>query len=262
MTSHPQDLSWISFAKLVSIAERYLKTTLKRLVEEQNSRPEPTSVLVRAVLLDKTFEEVRELDNNAALLGTLRTNIGNFHEAILGSVAGWEHSGKKGGVIDLYSNDRVPLAADRYVVAEVKMRYNTIKGSDERATHDRLRDAYRSRGGGSECVSYIFQIVPPRDEPTDEPWVVSGRNPDPNVRRADGATAYHLVTGDPNAFYDLFKILPDVFVEAFERIRTKQRKKNPSYDFVNIKNNVSAEFIQRALEGTIPSSSALKGVTS
>src|SRR5699024_4693663 len=107
-----------------------------------------------------------------------------------------------------------------------------------------------------------FQIVPPRDEPTDEPWVVSGRNPDPNVRRADGATAYHLVTGDPNAFYDLFKILPDVFVEAFERIRTKQRKKNPSYDFVNIKNNVSAEFIQRALEGTIPSSSALKGVTS
>lgn len=45
--------------------------------------------------------------------------------------------------------------------------------------------------------------------------VVSGRTPREHVRAVDGVTAYHMVTGNPNALFELIRAFPYVLQRAF-----------------------------------------------
>ncbi|WP_420734595.1 Eco47II family restriction endonuclease [Brevibacterium luteolum] len=175
---------------------------------------EPTLAIVRSILTGLSLEDSGDVNKAVSITKTLQNAVGLFHQDVLSSAHGWKSLGTGGGVLDIESVEPVDIVGGKKVLAEVKMRYNTIKASDQGATWDQLDRAARLHGV-SEYVAYLFQIVPNARKAREEPWKVSGREARDHVRVADGVTAYHIVSGDPRALFDLLKLMPYVLQKAF-----------------------------------------------
>lgn len=207
------ELAWIDIDKVVDLAEKRFGASARKVNESlSSSRVEPTLAIVRSGLTGEPLADGETLDIAVSLTKTIQNAVGLFHQDVLGAVPGWQSTGASGGSIDLKGTSPV---TKKPIVAEVKMRFNTIKASDEKKLWDDLDKAAAVSGNGT--LSYIFQIVPRTNEPYDRPWAVSGRTPKPRVRCADGVTAYHLVTGHPNALLDLLNAMPFVTAQVAAR---------------------------------------------
>lgn len=246
--SEPWPISWIDEETVIEIATRSFKKAIKKIVVKQDLKTDPTLIVSLATLLDMNPQDIDILLDKNAAIKTFQNAIGTFHQTILGSVEGWSDMGSRGGVLDIQSTKPVPAADNRMVIAEIKMRYNTIKGSDECHTWDKIDQAVRSRGGKNECVGYIIQMIPEKSTPYDREWKVSKRTPAPHVRAIDGRSAYHLVTGDPNALPDLIHQLP--------RILNKVRAQVTGQS-LDVNSTLPALYIDQAIGKSLPGESAL-----
>lgn len=247
-TVQPRDLSWITYDQLLSIAEKRFGKFVKNASAKKHSVNDPTLVLALASFLDQDIDSVREMLAMQGQIKTLQNSIGLFHQDVLGSANGWRGLGTSGGVYDIESKEPVALANDRMVIAEVKMRYNTIKGSDQPAVFGRLKEAVSSRGGYKKCVSYLVQIVPEKPVAYDKLWKVSGSETHESVRVIDGRSAYHLVTGDPNAIDDLFELLPTVFDEVARKIDPER---------TGLTTDFTESIVEQTVAKALPTKSAL-----
>ena len=240
---------WISDEKFYEVVDTCFKSSIKKFADDETpNKLDPTLVVAMSSLMDLSIPEVTDKMKMYGKIKTLQNGIGRFHESILGSANGWMRFEKKGGVFDIYSLDPVELAGNRKVVAEIKMRYNTIKGVDECKTFDKLKDASASRGGVDECVAYLVQIVPKNNECYNRPWKVSNRVPIENVRCIDGRSAYHLVTGSPTAFDDVMRALPSALQRSLEKA-----SEDPSIDWTR---SLSNTIIETAVNLSLPKESA------
>ena len=243
-------IDWISEEKFQEIVNKSFANSIKKInLNSEAVRAEPTLVLVLSSFLDIPYETVMKMLKTMSQIKTLQNAIGSFHQAVLGEANGWEDNGSSGGVFDIQSKNPVPLAGNRLVVAEVKMRFNTIKGAEESGTFDKLKDAVSSRGGSKKCVGYLIQIVPKSKQSYDKPWVPSGRVSTDYVRCIDGRTGYHLVTGDPRAFDDVMHTLPEFLRRAFE-----QHPSSPKMDW---NHSLPETLIDAAINNSIPKDSFL-----
>lgn len=192
---------------------------------------EPTLNIIRSFALSLSPEEIAEAERVVAATKTLQNAIGAFHQDVFGAINGWETTGIAGGVVDLKSSEPVPQAGNRKILAELKMRYNTIKASDEKKTWDAL-DSAAKVFGIRDHVSYIIQVIPKTLEPYDRPWKVSGRESKEHVRAVDGVTGYYYATGEENALKDLLLALPELLEEAFPHNESGSIESVNSTDFV------------------------------
>ncbi|MBC2682577.1 Eco47II family restriction endonuclease [Corynebacterium anserum] len=251
MSENNYDLTWISEEKLIEITKKSFAKALKEVKKREVDKlqTDPTLLIALNSFLNISPEELDRIQISVSIVKSLQNAIGNFHQSILGSIEGWRSTGTSGGVFDIESIKPVQLAQDRKVIAEVKMRHNTIKASDECKTWDKLKEAAASRGGVRECVAYIIQIIPKKPEPYDEPWKVSNRQAVPYVRRIDGRTAYHLITGDPNAIDDLLHTLPFIFKKVLSE--------ETSLASEEISEKIPEDYLNKALLAALPKTSAL-----
>jgi Eco47II-like restriction endonuclease len=140
---------------------------------------------------------------------TLQNHIGGFHQIVLGNVDGWENL-KTGNVMDL-------LSAKYKILAEIKNKHNTVKGSN-------LSDLYKSMEAEimpkssryKGYTAYYVTIVPKSPARFDKPFVPSDKQTgsklpvNEKIRAIDGAGFYAMVTGEENALKQLFDCLPFV----------------------------------------------------
>lgn len=250
MTGSQHSLPWISFSRLVELAShRFAKAAVRASQPTPEAlATEPTLAIVRSSLDGSYIADAAEIDEAVALTKTIQNAVGLFHQDVLSSAPGWRTLGANGGLLDIKSTEPRTLADDRSVLAEVKMRYNTIKASDENKTYDKLKDALALHGS-SDHVAYIFQIVPKNREAYDRPWKVSGRPEHPLIRAADGVTAYHLVTGDADALFNLIRVMPRVMAAVREQ-KTGTRDHDP------IKAAQDQEAVESLLADSLPIRSA------
>lgn len=248
MTAANKDLSWISFDLLCELARQSFKGALEKIENPHETISEPTLLLMHSTASGLTSEESLKALQAQAAIKSLQNAVGTFHQKVLGNVEGWQDMGSNGGIYDIESLKQIPAAGNRKVLAEIKMRYNTIKASDEYQLHQKLADAVAQNGGKKQAVAYLIQMVPKNTQPYDRPWSPSRVKTVDHVRVVDGKTGYHLVTGDPNALDDLFKVLPDVFdLVASEKIS------NP-YHFNWAKDRI---VVDRTFSNSYPKESAL-----
>ena len=221
--SHPSTpvdnsyLDWISndeLKRIITLRFSKIVNNLRSSVATQHG-PEPTLALTRMMMFDESYDAELKFEALVAKTKSIQNAVGLFHQDVLSSAHGWKPMGASGGGYDLESIDQVQLADNKKVIAEVKMRYNTIKASAEPAVFDKLAEAVKHKGGKRECRAYLFQIVPKTLISYDRPWDVSGRTRLDHVRVIDGVSAYHLVTGKPSALFDLLHIFPTLFNEVF-----------------------------------------------
>ena len=215
MMSKVPTFSWIDIDQVLDIAvKRFGRSADKaRATDSRLLRVEPTLAVMRAGLTALPLADSHHIDSAVSLTKTIQNAVGLFHQDVLGTAAGWKSTGSSGGVIDVRG---VSPVTGKQTLAEIKMRYNTIKASDEHKTWDKLKDAVALSGDGA--VGYVFQIVPEKPESYDRPWKVSTREPLPKIRCADGVTAYHLVTGEPTALFELLHAMPHIACHVAETV--------------------------------------------
>jgi hypothetical protein len=239
-------LNWIDIEKVIAIAEHRFEKSIKAVQENAKSagKVDPTLSIVRAGILGQPMVVEDTIDETVSITKTIQNAVGLFHQDILGTVTGWSSSGTSGGSIDLRGTSPI---TKKSIIAEVKMRWNTIKASDEKNIWDDLKHAVSLTG--SDSIGYVFQIIPKTNTAYDTPWKVSGRESNEKIRCADGVTAYHLVTGKPDALSELLTILPHVMTEAVTNILGNGN--NARIAFKN-----SEPIVKQIIAGNLPPKSA------
>ena len=140
---------------------------------------------------------------------TISNSYGIFHQKMLGSVAGWQDLGT-GQIFDL-------LSKKQRVIAEIKNKFNTVKGSDRVGVFESLKSQVMPKNAQYRgYTAYFVQIIPKKAKryniaftPSDNK--IGEKSAENNlIREIDGASFYSLVTGDPNALEKVFNTLPRV----------------------------------------------------
>ncbi len=208
-------LPFISDDSLERIVGNLLEKAKKTVEKEFNSNViDPFAGLFEMAgfgINSKTWE-VNEKARQAQK--TLSNAIGNFHQTFLGSVDGWEDLGKGKG-IDLVN-------IEQKIIAEVKNKHNTVKGSDKIGVYNDLHDCVMpNQHPYKGFVAYYVEIIPqPRkayNRPFTPPNKADGTRCRENelIRVIDGKSFYEIVTGEPLALELLFDSLPLVIKKLY-----------------------------------------------
>ncbi len=215
-------LSFISDEDLCSAVNSLIIKTKSGIKSSKNETDrnvlDPFSLFFQMACSNVNFESVMTLEKTRQAQKTLTNSIGQFHQDILGSVKDWKNLGK-GGIVDL-------CCPKQKILAEIKNKHNTVKGSDLKDYYNNLEELVMHKGSSYHgYIAYFVEIIPHTPErfnkcftPSDNRKSLKKRENE-NIRKCDGQTFYHLVTGAPDALLQLYKILP-IIVE-------KMTKKKP-----------------------------------
>ena len=136
-------------------------------------------------------EILRQIDKS------INNSIGTFHEQILGGVKGYE-IGKFSG-FDI-------KAEDNSLFADIKNKHNTMNSSSAEALFQKL-SRYADDNKKAKC--YWVQILATKSFNTLWSGVINGKEySHSRVYKISGDQFYALVTGEDDAFYKLYKVLP------------------------------------------------------
>lgn len=144
---------------------------------------------------------------------SLSNHIGMVHQNILGSVKGWENL-KVGKIIDI-------VHRDKKIIAEIKNKHNTIKGSNKSDLYYDLEKLVLPKSSEyKDFTAYYVEIIPKKADPMDIPFTPSNKNTgtpcsaNEKIRQIDGASFYKMVTGVDNALEQVFLALPKVISDC------------------------------------------------
>jgi len=166
-------------------------------------------------------------EKNRQVQKSLQNHVGNFHQVVLGMMQGWQDLGT-GGVVDV-------VCPERKLIAEIKNKHNTVKGSDKVKIYDHMETLVMTKGHQyKDFTGYYVEVIPKSgaryDKPFTPPDSATGqpRRANPLIRQIDGYSFYALVTGVPDALEQLFVALPDA-IEACSDYRFLDREFAKAY---------------------------------
>ena len=158
---------------------------------------------------------------------TLSNKVGVFHQTFLGCVQGWEDLGVGKGV-DLVNHQRK-------IIAEVKNKHNTLKGSSQVDLYEELHSLVMRNGHTyKDYTAYYVEVVPKTPIRYNVPFTPSDKKTSSKkpanelIRRIDGASFYSLITGVDDALEQVLQSLPnvikDISAELDSQALTKVRE--------------------------------------
>ena len=159
---------------------------------------DPFAALFEIACLHGEFDSWFVSEASRQAQKSLANHVGAFHQKILGSVIGWKDLGT-GEMVDVENQERK-------VIAEIKNKYNTLKGSNQVDLYEEL-ESYVMRNGQKYkgYTAYYVEIIPKKPVRYDVPFTPSDKKTSSKcasnelIRRIDGASFYSLVTGHENA---------------------------------------------------------------
>lgn len=205
-------LSFIDDSKLAEIVTKlvvgYDKIQTEAESNLESNTLDPFSALLFSLCSGDTLENWMTLELNRQIGKSFQNKVGEFHQNILGNCNGCE-------LIDDVIDIR---CMNKKVIAEIKNKYNTTKGSDKKSLYDNL-EAVLQHPEYKGFTSYYVEIIPPSKLRYDRPFTPSdnvskGNRPSrEDIRVIDGVSFYALITGVPDALKQLYLVLPSVVNE-------------------------------------------------
>lgn len=162
-------------------------------------------------------EILRQIDKS------INNSIGTFHEQILGGIQGFQVGNLSGFDIK---------AEDDTLFADIKNKHNTMNSSSAEALFQKLAryaDTYKK----AKC--YWVQILAKKS--FNELWKgeINGKEySHSRVYKISGDQFYALLSGQKNAFFQLYKVLPTAIEDYMNSQEAKQaEKENSALDEIN-----------------------------
>ncbi|MFA5839971.1 MAG: Eco47II family restriction endonuclease [Candidatus Margulisiibacteriota bacterium] len=167
---------------------------------------DPFSAVFDVLRQGITLKAWLQQEKSRQIQKTLQNALGIFHQNLIGSIPGWS-SLPVGNLIDVVNQKK-------QIIAEIKNKYNTTKGSDRKSIYDNLTSALKAEYKG--FTGYYVEIIPSTLKPYDKPFTPSDnvtkrrRRPNKMIRVIDGKSFYSIATGKPNALREIYYALPEV----------------------------------------------------
>ena len=170
---------------------------------------DPFSAIFDALRQEITLADWMKQEKARQIQKTMQNALGEFHQSILGSMDGWEDL-PVGHVIDIRN-------IDKKIIAEIKNKHNTTKGSDKKSIYDNLNSQLRANYKG--FTGYYVEIIPKGKKSYNKPFTPSDnvtktkRPSNEKIRVIEGKSFYSLASGHEEALRMLYIILPKVIAD-------------------------------------------------
>lgn len=207
-------LSFIQDTVLLQIVSDFL-SQYERIQSQAKDKLEenaldPFSAILFSMCSGCDLQQWMEMELSRQIGKSFQNNVGEFHQSILGSCNGWEIIDD---VIDIRNTEKK-------IIAEIKNKHNTTKGSDKKVIYDNLASIlnspfYKDKGYTGYYVEVISKNRNKYNKcftPTDS-TTKSIKPVREDIRVIDGVSFYSLATGEENALMQLYKTLPLVIQE-------------------------------------------------
>lgn len=166
---------------------------------------------------DLSEEELIRAEISRQIDKSVNNAIGSFHEQILGGIEGYEMGNLSGFDIK---------AEDNSLFADIKNKHNTMNSSSSESLFQKLsRYADDYRAENAKC--YWVQILATKS--FNEKWfsVINGREySHSRVYKISGDKFYSLLTGEKDAFLQLYKALPLGIEDFLKTLNTSKEEEN------------------------------------
>lgn len=166
---------------------------------------DPFSSVFGRIIQGASLNQWLNLEKARQIQKTLENCLGDFHQNILSSMPGWE---RIPDVVDLRNYELM-------VIAEVKNKFNTTKGSDKKGVYDNL-NSILGRKGYEDFNGYYVEVIPSKPLPYNRPFTPpdnvtrTRRTRNDRIRIIDGYSFYELASGCKGALKMLYEALPKV----------------------------------------------------
>ena len=199
-------MSWIEDEKLENALVRFKESAERSFSCSEKNQTRNVidpfmSLMVTNVFGVKTKENLVRIQNLTSALRGMSNAIGRFHQDVMSSVDGWRNHDAG---YDLENRERK-------IVAEIKNKHNTMNANDREKVVSDLDTAIRQKGQG--WIGYLVVVIPRKPLRYCSRLLVKRE-----VYEIDGASFYHKITNEPNAFQDLFNVLCN-YLSPSEEIR-------------------------------------------
>lgn len=175
---------------------------------------DPFSVVMEAAVGELTVETYNSQERQRQLQKTISNKIGHLHQAVLGAVPDWNSTGAIGGGLDI-------ISSKRKVIAEVKNKYNTVKGSNLYPEVYQKLASCLERKEFKGFKAYYVTIIPKAGRGRAEPFTPSisrsrGHAPSrSDILSVGGREFYKLVTGRDNALRELLEATQNHLIKKY-----------------------------------------------
>ena len=153
-------------------------------------------------MIDAEIFRQRDKSNN--------NEIGYFHQKLFNYIDNCEVPDEGWDVIyngDYVVDGRIPVSK---IYVEMKNKHNTMNSS---ASEDTYTSMQRQILADDDCVCMLVEIIAKKSQ--DITWKKNGRNNN-RIRRVSIDKFMEIVTGEPDAFYQVCKALPEAIKEVLE----------------------------------------------
>lgn len=196
------ELPWISSQQLDNCIVELLGSAHKAKEEaSQNvikNVPDPFAILcLGSIHTFQSTDEIRDLQHSQSTIQAVSTAVGHFHKQVLSHVPGLDDHDE--AEYDIFCDEKK-------IMAKIVNKHNTMDSKMRRHVISDLKGAVAEKPG---YKGYLVIIIPKRPMETQK-TLCEG------VEQICGAAFYELVTGDPDALFNLFSVL-----------ELKLRDKNP-----------------------------------
>ncbi|WP_236613322.1 Eco47II family restriction endonuclease [Chrysiogenes arsenatis] len=205
-------LTWIPDEALIGhvkvVLEKGLDGINKAEKDFARNAIDPFSALFDAGLQNISLGQWIASEKRRQAQKTLQNALGHFHQSILSSV---EHCYcPQEGFVDL-ANDHLKI------VAEIKNKHNTVKKSDLKSVYEELDGAVNHKTSKYHgYTAYYVTVISARQQRFTKPFTPpdnrnsSRKTEQRRILEIDGMSFYELLTGQKDALYQLYRVLPNV----------------------------------------------------
>jgi len=195
-------LSYISDEHLLKCIENLHKSYLKAKANVSKKKFYNNKIDTIKLTFDSKFnyldeETLIKTEINRQIDKSINNSIGTFHEEILGGIDGFEKGNLSGFDIK---------AEDNTLFSDIKNKHNTMNSSSAESLFQKLA-TYADNYKGAKC--YWVQILAKNS--FNEKWFgeINGKEySHSRVYKISGDRFYELLSGEKNAFLNLYKVLP------------------------------------------------------
>lgn len=164
-------------------------------------------------------ETLIKTEINRQIDKSINNSIGTFHEEILGGIMGFE-IGKLSG-FDIKADDDT-------LFADIKNKHNTMNSSSAESLFQKLAN-YADTYKNAKC--YWVQIFAKNS--FKEKWFgeINGKEySHSRVYKISGDKFYELISGEENAFFNLYKILPKAISDYLSKKESEKNQSNSALE--------------------------------
>lgn len=202
-------LPFITDEKLVDVVSEFLndieKIQSQAPMKFRKSTLDPFSAVLFSLCCGKNLSDWLDNELHRQIGKSFQNKIGELHQNILGNCDGCE---VVDDIIDIRN-------VEKKVIAEIKNKYNTTKGSDRKTLYDNLSIVLQ-QSEYSNFTGYYVEIIPKDKQRYNNCFTPSDNTSRKNrpcredIRIVDGYTFYGIITGYEDAIKMVYDILPKV----------------------------------------------------